>query len=97
MNECFACESQFEPLDAASNGVPLDSSQSYCSLECYKQFNTYLELQVSLAQEYKIEPLATTQESIAGVAKTLTQFIRAQSLEQAQTEKSLETQERDDV
>lgn len=40
--ECFACEKNFRPVDALNKSVPLDFCESYCSNECYQQFQEEL-------------------------------------------------------
>lgn len=53
MRECLACEKQFDESDEGDlrKNIPSFDQNTYCSYECYEDFQQYLGLEVKKSKD----------------------------------------------
>ena len=68
LHECLACERVFTMGRDGNTGVPIEYASTYCTHECYEQFEAQLKAEVERANIAELNPegtpVATTDESL---------------------------------
>jgi len=56
LHECLACERVFTMGRDGNTGVPIDYASTYCTPECYEQFEAQLKAEVERANASELNP-----------------------------------------